>query len=142
MSQESTTPDLVERARRSLEAISGGDLDTALSEFGPDSVWDDSAIGLGTREGLAAIREHTEVWIGSYEEFEIVPQEIHDLGNGVLFVVALQKGRPVGAVGEVQLRYASVTVWVEGVIERFTTYTDIDQARAAAKRLAQERADG
>jgi hypothetical protein len=29
--------------------------------------------------------------------------------------------------------------WAEGSIGRFTTYTDIDEARAAAERLAQER---
>ena len=49
--EESTTPDLVELTRRTLEAINRGDLDTALSVFGPDSVWDDSAIGLGTHDG-------------------------------------------------------------------------------------------
>jgi ketosteroid isomerase-like protein len=139
MPAESTTPDLVELTRRTLEAINRGDLDTALSVFGPDSVWDDSAIGLGTHDGLAEIREHAEVWIGSYEEFEIVPQQILDLGNGVSFVVAVQKGTPVGATGQVQLRYATVAVHVEGTTERFTTYTDIDEARAAAKRLAEER---
>jgi hypothetical protein len=30
-------------------------------------------------------------------------------------------------------------VWVEGKITRFTTYTDVDEARAAAERLAQDR---
>jgi len=30
-------------------------------------------------------------------------------------------------------------VWVEGMIERFTTYPDIDEARASAERLARER---
>jgi hypothetical protein len=32
-----------------------------------------------------------------------------------------------------------VSVWGEDKITRFTTYTDIDEARAAAERLAQER---
>jgi hypothetical protein len=30
--------------------------------------------------------------------------------------------------------------WRHGLIERLTTYADIDEARAAAERLAQERA--
>jgi hypothetical protein len=37
------------------------------------------------------------------------------------------------------MRYAVIIIWAEGLIERFTTYTDIDGARAAAERLAQER---
>jgi hypothetical protein len=36
--------------------------------------------------------------------------------------------------------YGGVAIWRDGLIERFTVYaTDIDQARAAAERLAQER---
>jgi hypothetical protein len=32
-----------------------------------------------------------------------------------------------------------VGVWVDGLIERTTNYTDIDEARADAERLAEER---
>jgi hypothetical protein len=39
---------------------------------------------------------------------------------------------------EVTIRYAVINVWVEGLIERSTNYTDIDEARAAAERLAEE----
>jgi ketosteroid isomerase-like protein len=139
--EESTTPDLFEIRRRVLQAASRGDVDEVLSRWplAPDAIWDDSALGLGTHEGLAAIRQHLEDWYGSYDEFEIVGEELRDLGNGVTFDVNIQKGRPTGSTGYVQLRYASVTVWVEGRIKRFTTYTDIDQARAVAERLAQER---
>ena len=51
----------------------------------------------------------------------------------------VQKGRPVGSSGEVQLHYGTVSVWEDGKIARITNYTDIDEARAAAERLAQER---
>jgi hypothetical protein len=37
------------------------------------------------------------------------------------------------------MRYAVVATWVDGMIERFTTYTNIDEGRAAAERLAEER---
>src|SRR5437660_957 len=111
MSQESTTPDLVELVRRTVEAVNRGDLDTALSVFRPDCVWDDSALGLGTHEGLTAIREHVKDWRGSYAEFEIEMEEFRDLGNGVTLSVSLQKGRPVGSIGFVQLRYAVIIVW-------------------------------
>jgi hypothetical protein len=56
--------------------------------------------------------------------------------------VIVQKGRVAGSSGSVQLRYGAVTEWVDGLIVRNTTYTDIDEARAAAERLAEERADG
>jgi ketosteroid isomerase-like protein len=141
MTEESTTPDLFEIRRRVFQAASRGDLDEALSRWplAPDAIWDDSALGLGTHEGLAAIRQHIEDWIGSYDEFEMVGEELRGLGNGVTFGVAFQKGRPTDSTGYVQLRYATVTEWLEGKIKRFTTYTDIDGARAAAERLAGER---
>ena len=47
MSEESTTPDLVELVRRSVEAGNRRDLELSLSFLAPDSVWDMSSIGDG-----------------------------------------------------------------------------------------------
>ena len=44
------------------------------------------------------------------------------------------------ASGEVRLRYAAVGVWADGLVVRVTNYTDVDEARAAAERLAESRA--
>ena len=141
MSEESTTPDLAEIRRRVFQAASRRDVDEVLRHWplAPDAIWDDSALGLGTYEGLAAIRQHLEEWYSSYDEFEMVGEELRYLCTGVTFSVDFQKGRPAGSTGYVELRYAAVMEWVEGRIKRFTTYTDIDEARAAAERLAQER---
>jgi ketosteroid isomerase-like protein len=139
MPEESTTPDLEELRQRTAEAVSRGDIDEVLSPVAPDAVWDDSALGLGTHEGLAAIRQHLEDWIGSYEEYEVVGEEFRELGNGVTFSVAVARGRPVGSTGYVQFRFATTSVWVAGRLKRYTAYTDIDEGRAAAERLAEER---
>jgi ketosteroid isomerase-like protein len=137
MPEESTTPDLVELGERFLEAVNRRDLDAALSFFAPDAVW--ATIGLGTTfEGVAAIHVFWQDWWASYEELRIEPEEILDLGNGVTFSVIVQQGRLVGSTAHVQVRYAAVTTWADGLIERNTNYTDIDEARAAAERLAQE----
>jgi ketosteroid isomerase-like protein len=140
MSQESATPDLVELVRRSVEAANRGDFDALLRGYAPDVVWDLNPLGgLGTFEGHVAIRGFLEDWHANYEELEIAPEEILDLGNGVIFSVIAQKGRPVGSSGDVQQRQAIVFVWVEGLFVRITHYGDIDEARAAAERLAEER---
>jgi ketosteroid isomerase-like protein len=139
MTDERTTHHVEEIWRKNIEALNRGDLDAALSNFRPDAVWDDSAIEGGIHEGLAAIREHAEEWRASFEDLEIVGEEFFDLGNGVTSSVNLQKGRPLGSIGFVQLRYAGITIWAGGLIERWTTYVDIDEARADAERLAQER---
>jgi hypothetical protein len=89
-------------------------------------------------EGQAAIRAFVEGWFGMYEELEFKLEEVHDLGNGVVRAVVLQEARPAGIAGYVQQREGWVYVWVGGLIARLTVF-DIDEARAAAERLAQER---
>lgn len=139
MSEESTTPDLVERVRLFNDAVTRRDFDAAMSFWGSDPVWDTSPVGLGLYEGPAAIRGFIEDWIADYQEWVIEEEELLDLGNGVSFAVYVQRGRPAGSSGEVRARYAAVGVWVAGLLVRTTNYADIDEARAAAERLVEER---
>ena len=125
--------------KRLTEAGNRRDLDAMIAFYAPDGVYDMSPVGMGVFEGQAAARGFIEDWWASYEEHEFEAEETLDLGNGVIFDVSLQKGRPVASIGYVQLRYAIVVVWAKGLIERVTLYDDIDEARAAAERLAAER---
>ncbi len=137
---ESTTPDLLELVRGFFEAGNRRDVDAMMRFLAPDMVVDDPE-GVGTLKGVA-IREFLEDWFASYEAFEIEVEEALDLSNGVAFVVYLQKGRPAGSTGEVQLRQGWITLGEDGLIGRIRVYYDIDEARAAAERFAQERAHG
>jgi ketosteroid isomerase-like protein len=140
MPEESTTPDLEESSRRLREALSRGDLDAAVAMYAPDAVWDVSLLGMKSAfEGREAIRGALEDLIAPYEDLEVVAEEFRDLGSGVTLVVSLARGRLRGSTRFVESRPASVTTWAHGLIERSTHYTTIDEARAAAERLAQER---
>ena len=140
MTEESTTPDLVALARRAIEAADAGDFEVLTSLCQPEAVWDASQ-GFGeVFEGRDAIRRWLEDWWAAYDEWEVIPEEISDLGNGVVFDVSLQRARPVGSVGFVESRTARVAVWMNGLIERMAVYGDTDKARVAAERLAEERA--
>jgi ketosteroid isomerase-like protein len=141
MPEESTTPDLVELVRRAHEPLASRDVDGIMRFYGPDAVWDLSTGGLGVFIGHAAIREFMEDWLSSYDRLEVALEDLVDLGSGVVFIVATQKGRLADSGGELTIRYGAVTVWAEGLILRVTNYSDIDEARAAAERLAEERAD-
>ena len=66
VSEESTTPDLLEPSRRFVEAANRRDLDAMLSFFAPGAIWEDA--GLGTFEGAAAIRGFWQDWFASYVE--------------------------------------------------------------------------
>jgi ketosteroid isomerase-like protein len=116
------------------------DLDAVMSLHADEAVYDMSAMGLGVLEGQAAIRGLYEDWRSSYEAFEAELEELHDLGHGVTFSVVVNRGRLHGSARWIELRYASVGIWAGGRIERGMGYTDIDEARAAAERLAADRA--
>ena len=135
MSQESTTPDPVELVRTQLEALDRGDLDGVMSSVAEDAVLDGRADLI---EGRAAIRGFLEDWFRVYEELDFEVEEVSDLGGGVVFAVVIQDGRPVGGDGRVRQREGWVYLWVGGSIARLTT-SEVDQARAAAERLAEQR---
>jgi len=135
MPDESTTPDLVELVRKQVEALDRGDFDGVMSSVTEDGVLDGRADLI---EGRAAIRGFLEEWFRAYEELEFELEEVSHLGGGVVFAVVIQDGRLVGSDGHVRQREGWVYLCVGGSIARLTT-SDVDQARAAAVRLAQER---
>ena len=139
MSEESTTPDLEEALRRSMGAVNRRDFDAAMILYAPNAVWDASPMGLDVFEGAEAIRGFLEEWFGVYEDFEQVLEEFRDLGNSVTLAVSRQRARLPGSGAFVELHYAAVVTWIDGLVERVAVYSEIDEARAAAERLAQER---
>ena len=141
MSDESTTPDSLKSMRRTMVAFSRGDFDVQMSVYAPDAVLDMSARGLGVFEGLAAIRGFWEDYYRAFEDLRFEFEEALDLGNGVVFAVVSQDARPAGSGARLRTREAWVSVWDAGVFMRGSSYGDIEEGRAAAARLAQERAD-
>jgi ketosteroid isomerase-like protein len=136
MPQESTTPDLVELVRKQLEALDRRDLDGVMNSVAEDSVLEGRVENF--LEGRAAIRRFLEDWFRAWEELDFELEEVSDLGGGVVFAVVIQDGRPVGGDGRVRQREGWVYLWVGGSIARLTT-SEVDQARAAAERLAEQR---
>jgi ketosteroid isomerase-like protein len=138
MREEPTRPDLVALFRRYIEAWNRGDVETAWNLYATDAVYE--SVGLGTSfRGRTAIRGFLEEIAGSYEGVEMLEKEALDLGRGVAFGVVLLRGRPVGSTGLVDFRTALVAVWDEDLIVRVIANTDLDEARTAAERLAEER---
>src|SRR5438445_11311387 len=106
MSEESTTPDLVELQKRLTEAGNRRDVDAQVDLYAPDGVWDMSLMGMGVFEGQTAVRRFFEDWFAPYENYEAAAEAILDLVNGVGLRILTIRGRPVGTSGEVALRYA------------------------------------
>jgi uncharacterized protein (TIGR02246 family) len=137
MSEESTTPDLVELVGTAFDAANRRDLDAVASSFAEDAAFDGRGVP-DHYEGRAAIRSMLEEWFATYEELEFGLEEVRDLGNGVVFAVVVQNARPAGSAGHLRQREGWVFVWVRGLIAHLATY-EVDEGRAAAQRLAEER---
>jgi uncharacterized protein (TIGR02246 family) len=136
MSEEPTIPDLVELVRHLLDAVSCKDEGAFVRFFAPDAVF---LTGVGRFEGRDAIRRYGEDFNSSYDEQSYAPDEVHDLGNGVAWFSVVATGRLRGVSADVHLRYAVVITHAGGVVSQWTDYVTIDEARAAAERLAAER---
>jgi ketosteroid isomerase-like protein len=139
MPDESATPDLVELTRGAFDAASRNDVDALVSFYAAHAVMDLSDAAIGTFEGVAAIRTFLEDWWGTWGDHLIEAEEIVDLGHGVVFVRVREDARLVGSDRHVEQRPGMVFLWRQGMIERHTAYFDIDEARAAAERLAEAR---
>jgi ketosteroid isomerase-like protein len=137
MPEEPTSPDVVELTRLAFEAVNRRDIDGVVSCFAPDGVLDGRAAG-GLYEGRAAIRGFLDDWFSSFAELRMEVEEFAVLDDGVMLAVVKQEGRPVGVDGQVHQREGWVIRWsADGLLERLTTLPDIDEARAAAERLAE-----
>jgi ketosteroid isomerase-like protein len=139
MSEESRTHDLVELSYRRLDAVNRRDLEAVVSFFAADAVWDMSPIDMGIFAGRAAIRNALKTWWETFPAIVSELDEVLDLGSGVVLQAVTQRGRPTGSTSDIRQRSARVLVVVDGLIETLTSYNDIDEAPAAAERLAEER---
>jgi ketosteroid isomerase-like protein len=139
MSEDSTTPHLADLMRQPFEASNRHDLDASMRLFAPDAGWDLSDLGIGTFEGEVAIRKFVEDWWGTWAEHLVEVGETVDLGQGVTFASVREDGRLVGSDGHVEHTRGWIFLWDGSIVERAIIYLDIDEARAAAERLAEER---
>jgi ketosteroid isomerase-like protein len=139
MAEEPEAHDLVALTQQLSDAKG---VEATMQFYGADAVYDMSKVGLGTFEGPAAIRRFLEDWLGSYEETDDQVQEITDVGNGIVFAVVRETGRPSGSPTQSRVHavYGFVFVWTDRKVTRATVYTDADEARAAAIGLAKSRA--
>jgi limonene-1,2-epoxide hydrolase len=140
VAEESTTPGALEAIRHFVKAINAKDYqEAAAAATSPDSVYDLSRSSMGIFKGRQAIRGFYEDWLAPYSDFKVELDEWRDLGNGVTFHVLRHRGQLAPGTGWVELRRGYVSTWGHEFIERSASYPEIDEARAAAERLAQER---
>jgi ketosteroid isomerase-like protein len=138
MPGESTTPDLAKVVTGLFEAADRGDWDAVLSAYAPYAVLE-TADGVFDTVSPERMRGFWEEIAAMFEDFAIKVETVVDLGNGIVYSIYRAQGRLAGSTGLVTERTAMIYEWVDGRITRLITRPDIEEARAAAERLAQER---
>jgi ketosteroid isomerase-like protein len=119
-------------------------LDAFMAFIAPDAVWDLRAAGTdpsasGIFRGARAIAAVNLDWWSMWEDHHHYVEEIVDMGHGIVFAVLREDSRVRGSDTRVDRRNAWVTEWVGSLNVYTIVYPDIDEGRAAAERLAQER---
>jgi ketosteroid isomerase-like protein len=135
MSEESTTPDLVECVRIMFEAAEREDFDAVLDFYVPQAAWRGT---VDDAEGVPAIRKLWVSYFSAFEELRLILDDVVDFGKGVILAAQRHVGRLAGGAA-LDERRAFVYVFVDGRVVWVRDYTDVDEARAAAERLAEER---
>jgi hypothetical protein len=77
------------------------------------------------RDDICGVVEDVLAW---YEGIDQVVEGCRDPGGRVTFVVLPHRAKPQGGSGLVAAHYAIVETCMNGPLERFTTYTYLDQA--------------
>src|SRR5690242_18743967 len=111
MAQEQATDEVVELTRGLYGR--GGDFEMPLGTFARNVVLEVQSLG-ATFEGVDAIGGFLADWRSGYADFEMKPDEISDLGNGVVFAAVRLTGRPRGAASTLERHRPFAYIWVDG----------------------------
>jgi ketosteroid isomerase-like protein len=101
----------------------------------PDFVWDTTtfrgAIRPGTYVGVDETNEWLADWLESFEDWSLDVEEVFDAGDRAVAIVR-QHGRAKHGGPEVEMRFAQVWTFRDGLLARVEIYADRDEALEAA----------
>ena len=125
----------VELVREGFEALNRGDRTTIGRLLAPDVEWHSLAgpiAGVGTIRGREAMLRFWQDLLESIEGFRASPEEVTDLGDGRVLVVARYEGRGRASDVEVALRVASIYEIRDGMAATVRDYESRTDALEAA----------
>jgi ketosteroid isomerase-like protein len=126
------------RVCQGYQAVNRGDLDVLLAAYRDDAtITLDPSAGLlppdlvGEHRGHAGFRTLWEGWRSAWDDLRLEPQDLYDLGNGMIVRVKMTgRGRDSGV--EATAEYFEVYEFRDGIISRHENYRDRGEAFAAA----------
>ena len=115
----------VEIVRRFLAA----EMDEALALADPGIVW--NPIEESPEQGHDAVRASAVRWKSEWDDYELIPEDLVDVGDRVLATVRL-RGRGRGSGIEIDARFYDVYTLRDGKIVRMDQFTERSEALKAA----------
>lgn len=129
MSQEN-----VETVRRAFEHFDATG-EVHRESLDPDFVWDMSTASEWpedqTYEGIEAVERFLRDWLEAWDEWHQEVESLHDAGDKVVAIMH-QRGRAKGTGMAVEMSYAQVITFRDGMQIRSQMYVDRSEAFAAA----------
>jgi ketosteroid isomerase-like protein len=123
----------VEVVRRMFEAYLAGDAEQTLACFHPDVVADFRVRGdTRVQHGREALAELVATWVDAWDDYSERLDEIRDLGDDKVLVIATQSGRGKGSGLELTTQYAQLYEVRDGQITTAALYTSPAEALEAA----------
>jgi ketosteroid isomerase-like protein len=104
------------------------DVDEALTYADPGIVW--NPIEELPTQGQDAVRASLAHWKADWDDYEVMPQELVDMGDRVLATVRL-RGRGRGSGVEIDARFYDVYTLRDGKIVRMDQFTERSEALEA-----------
>ena len=129
MSQEN-----VEIVRRGLQAFADGGLDAMAGFWDPDIDWraaEGAIDDVGEMHGHVAVRRYMEDWIGTFDDYSVVVEELRDVGDDRVLAIQRVKGRAKLSGIEIDVRYAVVNTVRDGKVVRGREYLNVEEALEA-----------
>jgi ketosteroid isomerase-like protein len=125
----------IEMVRRGYQhVIETGDLLEEIAH--PDFVWDMSTFGnwpeRQTYDGIEGAREFIADWTSAWEDWRLEVKEILDAGDDEVVAIVHQSGRSKTTGLPVDMDFAQLWTFSEGMEIRMRMYADPDEALRAA----------
>ena len=130
MSQEN-----VEIARETWDAWLRSDMDSLLSYYDPEVVWDMTHFREwpdNTYRGHEGVRRFLDEWLAIWDDFEAGVEEIYAAQQGRVVSLAWQRGRGRQSGLPMKMEWAVVATIRDGKVTRLDHYDDREEALEAA----------
>ncbi len=133
MTEESTTPELVELTRQAYDAYNRKGITGILEYLDPEVEWRNptESPNAAVFIGHDGVREWQGMVDAAFDEMHFEPEQIDQLPDGQVLASVRFRFRTPASDVQVEVPFAHLMTWRDGKITKFSMYTGKAEALAA-----------